>query len=257
MSDFQDFISDIAEATGESYGVVEKAAREGMGQLLNSFPQYAGGNGVQMPGPMDEMHPYDVEAGFEETGADMSGVASGTPNTNNGGQLAVPPSQFEPGFVFGKDLRGLALRQSVPVGMDFGVESDMGHNLTEAHGDESGMSVIGTVSEGSGSDFYMPLVSDIVPVFEKLRDKFGQVLETDVGSPIPGAAMSGLPLAPGSGVLGDRGGYIGGEIVHNDEQAQNKYPGGQPLRPEFEPAEGAGMDRVQPRIGAGPRKGGK
>ena len=212
MEDFENFADVLAEVIAQASGdvadsvMVEKAARESLGQLLNSYPQYAGGNGVQLPGPMSGSY----EDGFEETGADMNGISGYSANAEQIVGVQMPGStQDEPGFVFGKDLRGMAVPQEVPPSnQHMGVESDMGH-LGGPHGDEPQMTLIGNVSVGSGQDFHTPLASDIVPVFERLRDKFGAVGNAGVREGIPGASMAGLPLAPGSGVLGGSSSYAG------------------------------------------------
>ena len=259
MEEFDSFADVLAEVIAQATGdvadsvMVEKAARESLGQLLNSNPQYAGGNGVQLPAPMPNAHPYNVEAGFEPTGADFRDVQGGYPVTNNGGQLAVPPAQYEPGFVFGKDLRGLALRQQEPPSnQNFGVQSDQGA-LGGIHGDEPNMSLVGTVDRGSGQQFDTPLTSDIIPVFNRLRDKFGAtVAPTGVSGLVPGQAMSGIPLGDGSGVLGQPGGFSGAGDGRGQSGGAdpNTVPAGNAFQPQTQMP---GMPDMQPHAGDNPK----
>ena len=142
-------------------------------------------NGVTMPGPMAG----GSEAGFNPTGADMSGVA-GYQGYIQGVQLNGGPN--EEGWNYGADMSSLAPTQAIPTtNNDFGVFE--GHGVPDGD-DSQGMQIIGRMGNNYGG--VMP--TDILGVFNAVVPGGGG----GTGSSVGGDAMQGIVLGPGSGTYG-------------------------------------------------------
>lgn len=182
------------------------------GVATPSQAQYAGGNGVAMPGPRRS----GDEVGFDPVGRDMSNVI-GSPAYIVGVQLPPGPTENETAWSFGGDFAGLAPLQMEPdTNQNFGVHSS---DTGQLDGDDP----LFTSIRGTQTANTEPIpTDDILGVFNLVADHDRGGSGTMPSATIMGFdAMRGIPLGAGSGT------YVGGVQVTNSPRPEdNPYQAG-------------------------------